>query len=102
MDNVEIVEGAFHEILKRAQTGAPDAGLPVVRKPESWREDGIELTYHEGYTVRMRPAADDACGVDVFDKARRSLASEIVRGYDSPDALADRIEAIYAAARSPE
>ena len=42
----------------------------------------------------MCPADDDPARVDVFDTEGRPLASEVVRGYDSADTLADHIEAI--------
>lgn len=105
MNNVEIIDAAAQALLIRAQASGPP--LPLIRHPEYWPDGGsIDLTYQEGYMVSMRPANHDSTLVEVVEVvesgAGRMLASQVVRDYDSPDTLADRIEAIYAAARSGE
>jgi hypothetical protein len=100
MDNDGIIEAAAQELMVRAQQR--ESPLPLMRQPEYWPEGGsIDLTYHEGYMVSLRPATHDATWVEVAETGAGLVRGpEVVRDYDSPRRLADRIEAIYAAARS--
>ena len=88
-------------MLREQQRGS----VPSVRKPESWPEAPIDLTYREGYMVSLRSSGDAATQAEVVERVEHGpgpvLASKVVPGSDySPKALADHIGAIYAAARS--
>jgi hypothetical protein len=88
VSNDEIIEQAATVILIR-HTSNP----PTKSAPDNWRDIGIDLTWDDQLRLRLRPIGDDATDVEAFDRDGRR-AHEVVRGYSSPDDLADRIEAI--------
>lgn len=96
MENDATIEAAVQAILIQAEQNDE---LPLVRKPDNWREVGLDLTYPEGHRVTLWPSGDDETRVEVYDREGRQLTSEVLRDYNSPETLADRIAEVFATVR---
>ena len=90
-ENRAIIEAAARAIASRSQDD------PRVWAPADWRE--VDLEYPAQVVVRLTPAGDDEASVEVF-RWGDLLASEVVSGYRSADALAELIEGVHRGALS--
>jgi hypothetical protein len=96
--NMQIIEGAVMRLGLRENERYPKH-VPRLEQSASW----TGLLYENEVRVQVRPAGEDAATIAIFSKNDRfQLGNETVQGYESADALADRIEEALAQADNPQ
>ena len=96
--NMKIIEGAVTRLGLRDNERHPDH-VPRLEQSAKW----MGLLYENEVRVQVRPVGEDGATIEIFSKNDRfQLGSETVHGYESADALADRIEESLAQHDNPQ